>query len=349
MRRAATTNVGPLAAGPALDAGASRVRARVLTLNLWGRHGSWSRRRRALVGRLSELRPDLVAFQESVVTSRYDQVIDLLGNQYYVSHHPEREPQGEGISIASRWPLGAVHRVNHHVSARTANGAGGTLVAEVFTPGPVGPLLFVNHFPSWQLSFEFERERQAVATAQLLEDLAEPESHVVVAGDLDAPPDAASLRFWTGRQSLGGMSVCYRDAWDSSHPEDAGHTFTPINPLMADADWPFRRVDYVLVRCGNHGGPTLNIKTCVRVFDEPLDGVWASDHFGVMAELEAPRVATPSADHELTSRRSGRARPRDRSALHGPGGQSRDNPPLEADHQGDERDRDDHRSRADRS
>ena len=35
-------------------------------------------------------------------------------------------------------------------------------------------------------------------------------------------------------------------------------------------------------------GPTLRIAACRRVFDEPVDGVWASDHYGVLADLELP-------------------------------------------------------------
>jgi endonuclease/exonuclease/phosphatase family metal-dependent hydrolase len=71
-------------------------------------------------------------------------------------------------------------------------------------------------------------------------------------------------------------------------PDDRGETFTPRNPLVADWDWPFRRLDYILVRCGEHGGPTLEIASCDRIFDEPVDGVWASDHFGVVADLKLP-------------------------------------------------------------
>ena len=53
-------------------------------------------------------------------------------------------------------------------------------------------------------------------------------------------------------------------------------TFTPRNPLVYDWDWPFRRLDYVLVRCGGHGGPTLAVARCERIFDEPVEGVWAA-------------------------------------------------------------------------
>jgi endonuclease/exonuclease/phosphatase family metal-dependent hydrolase len=82
--------------------------------------------------------------------------------------------------------------------------------------------------------------------------------------------------------------VCYRDAWESAHPGEPGHTFTPRNPLLAGRDWPFRRIDYIFVRCGEHDGPTLDITSCERVFDEPSDGVWATDHFGLVADLAIP-------------------------------------------------------------
>jgi endonuclease/exonuclease/phosphatase family metal-dependent hydrolase len=266
---------------------------RVLTLNLWGRRGEWDQRRAVLVGALDDLRPDLVAFQEAVVTEEYDQAADLLGAGFHLAHQREREPgegdveRGQGISIASRWPLGEVREVDLHVTPRTAGFACTTLVAEVDAPTPVGPLVFANHVPSWQLSFERERELQALAAARALEELAGGR-HVVLAGDLTADPDSGGARFLTGRQSLDGTSVCYRDAWESIHGHEPGETFTPRNPLVRDWDWPFRRLDYVLVRCGEHGGPTLEVRSCERFLDEPVDGVWVSDHFGVVADLESP-------------------------------------------------------------
>jgi len=30
------------------------------------------------------------------------------------------------------------------------------------------------------------------------------------------------------------------------------------------------------------------IESCHRIFDEPVDGVWASDHFGLLADLVLP-------------------------------------------------------------
>ena len=267
---------------------------RVATLNLWGRHGAWTNRRSVLIDGFRVLRPDLVAFQEAVGSNGYDQVADVLGASYHVVHQSGRSADGVGASIASRWPVREVREADLHVTTRVdpANGwIGSVTVAEILAPDPVGQLLFVHHKPSWQWGFEYERELQAVATAQFVEELVDGQNlHVVLAGDFDAVPDAASIRFWSGKQALNGTSVCYRDAWESTHPGDPGHTFTPRNPLVAGGEMPLelgRRIDYVFVRCRDHG-PTLDVSACARIFDEPVDGVWASDHFGVVADLTVP-------------------------------------------------------------
>jgi endonuclease/exonuclease/phosphatase family metal-dependent hydrolase len=252
-----------------------------------------------LIDGLRDLRPDLVAFVEAIKTNDYDQAVDLLGTGYHVVYQSNRAADGVGVSIASRWPLADVHEVDLHVTPRTAGFRCMTLVAEIHPPNGVGPLLFVNNNPNYQLDFELERELQAVTAARFIEELVgERRLHVVLAGDFDAGPEQASMRFWCGRQSLGGMSVCYRDAWESAHPEDCGHTFAPRNPLVPSSRHPLqvdgetplelgRRIDHILVRCGHHG-PTLDVAACALLFDQPRDGVWASDHFGVVADLVVP-------------------------------------------------------------
>jgi endonuclease/exonuclease/phosphatase family metal-dependent hydrolase len=45
-----------------------------------------------------------------------------------------------------------------------------------------------------------------------------------------------------------------------------------------------RRIDYIFVRYDDRG-PSLVIERCERAFDAPVGGVWASDHFGVVADL----------------------------------------------------------------
>ncbi|MBB5783684.1 endonuclease/exonuclease/phosphatase family protein [Nonomuraea jabiensis] len=78
---------------------------RVATLNVWARNGCWSKRREVLIAGLRDLRPDLVAFQESVVTDDYDQIVDLLGPDYHVVHQDEGKPMALGprSPVAGPW------------------------------------------------------------------------------------------------------------------------------------------------------------------------------------------------------------------------------------------------------
>jgi endonuclease/exonuclease/phosphatase family metal-dependent hydrolase len=264
---------------------------RLATLNTWGTRGDWAARRPVMADQFRMLDADVLTLQETILTDGYDQARDVLGDDYHLVHQREREPDGQGITTASRWPVGQVLEVDLHLTDRTRGFASTTLICEVLAPEPVGRVWLANHLPDWQLDHEHERQLQAVAAARALERLvAQRPGHVVVAGDLDAEPSATSVRFWTGQHALDGLSVCYRDAWVSSCPDDPGHTFTPDNPHSADWDWPNRRIDYVLVRCGLHGGPTLRIRRCARTFDGPRTTV--SDHYGLVADLEPPPSGT---------------------------------------------------------
>lgn len=266
---------------------------RVYSHNIWAREGDWHARRRVLTDGIRALDPDIVALQKTVVTAGYDQVDDLLDGDWHVAHSRERAADGMGISIVSRWPITAVYEPDLNLSPRTADFACTALIVEVSAPAPMGPLVVVNHFPDVQVDHERERELQTVRVVRFVADLlAHRPAHVLLAGDLDAEPDAASLRFLTGRQSLDGLSVCYRNTWDAVHPAAPGGTFVASNPVAPD-HWPFERIDHILIRCGEHGGPTLRIEGCELAFAEPVDGVWASNHLGLVADFASDSSSGP--------------------------------------------------------
>jgi endonuclease/exonuclease/phosphatase family metal-dependent hydrolase len=218
--------------------------------------------------------------------AEHDTATEILGAEYEIRHQ-QTGLLGDGncAAIASRWPLAGWHEVDLQLTPRAADFPATTLIAEIDAPEP---LLFVNHLPSWKPQLELERELQTVAAARRVEELFAGR-HVVLAGDLDATPAAASIRFLRGLQSLSGTSVHYRDVWEWTHPGDLGHTFTTENPLvMQESDVRVeldRRIDYIFVRCDERG-PTLDARACERIFDAPVGGVWASDHYGLMADLE---------------------------------------------------------------
>jgi endonuclease/exonuclease/phosphatase family metal-dependent hydrolase len=269
---------------------------RAMTMNLFARHGDWSARRGALREGLRALRPDVLALQEAIVDGTYDQVVDLLGPEYEVAHQRAGlvgDGTHHGASVASRWPIRAVHEVDLHLTPRTWDYSCGTVVAEVDAPEPFGRLLVASHGASWPWWAERERELQALAVVRRLDELvAARPAHVIVGGDFNAGPDTASMRLWTGRQSLDGVSTAYRDCWESVHGTDPGLTFDPRNPLSGVDESGLdrgRRIDHLLVRCGDHG-PTLRVADCRLALHRPVDGVVASDHYGVVADLE-PREA----------------------------------------------------------
>jgi endonuclease/exonuclease/phosphatase family metal-dependent hydrolase len=263
---------------------------RMLTYNVLGRLGDWPTRRTVMRPALRDLAPDLAVFQETVVEDGYDQVADLLGDGYHLVHQIGRTDDGVGASIASRWPVRVVRSELLHVTPRVNTEEpwiGSVVLARV--AASVGDVLLVHFKPSWQFQLAHERELQAVVAARMIDDevAADPPDHVILAGDFDSTPDSSMMRFWTGRQSLGETSVVYRDAWADARGMADGLTFVPHNPLMRYGSIRHvlgRRIDYILVRY-DRWGPTLAVDSCDRVLDRAVDGVWASDHFGLVADL----------------------------------------------------------------
>jgi endonuclease/exonuclease/phosphatase family metal-dependent hydrolase len=267
---------------------------RVLTFNLLTLESAFGQERHEVVRRLlPDLRPDLIALQEVTRSPDVDQAFELLGPRFATVDLPGWTPQHVGECIASRWPLGEVFTLDRPIIRDEEDGPRAAAVAvEVLAPPPIGRVLAVHHKGAYQLQLEHVREQQALATARFVEDLVpdRPDVPVVLMGDFNAGPDAASLRFLTGKQSLAGISVRYEDAWQAVHADEPGHTFTPRNPLVRAGQMPLergRRIDHIMTRSGPHG-PLLDVANCRLVFDQAVNGVWASDHFGVMAELRRP-------------------------------------------------------------
>ena len=267
---------------------------RLLTFNVLTMGSASGQERHEVVRRLlPELRPDVVALQEVTRRPDFDQAADLLGRDFAIVDLPGWTPDHVGECLASRWPLGEVSTLDRPLAGDAESGPRAAAVAvQVLVPPPLGPLLVVHHKAAYELPLEQVREEQALATARFVEDLVSDrrDLRVVLMGDLNAGPDAGSVRFLTGRQSLASTSVRYEDAWEAVHADEVGHTFSPRNPLVRAGQTPLergRRIDHIMTRSGPYG-PPLDVADCRLVFDRPVEGVWPSDHFGVLAELRRP-------------------------------------------------------------
>jgi endonuclease/exonuclease/phosphatase family metal-dependent hydrolase len=267
---------------------------RVVTYNVYGpANPDWERRHRLIRSTLHELDADVLALQEVPVDDPAF-LEDLVGPGYHFGSFTRPSTDGVAGTLATRWPQRRLAELDLRITERAKQTLAwsATLIAEVETP--VGMVVIAHHKPSWPFPCELEREAQAVLAARYLEEhIGDRDVHAVVMGDFDATPDSASLSFWRGRRPVDGVSVCYQDAWEYLHPDHPGRTFDLENPLVRDGEVATavsRRIDYVLVRAGLHG-PTLQTRDCRRILDAPVDGVWASDHYGVLADLVRPARA----------------------------------------------------------
>jgi len=276
------------------------MRLRVLTFNVWNEEGD-PRRTTLINDELRRLDPDLIAFQEVVQTPGRNQLDELLaGMQLHRTHQaqvtattmPGSERYG-GNAVATRWP----HRVVEALDLRLSDAADVpwcTLAVSVVLPDE-GELLFIVTTTAWRLEAESARERQVLALSDL-DARHRTALPTIIAGDFNAMPDAASIRYLSGLQSLGGRSVHYHDAWAVAG-QGPGHTWTFDNPnakavigqIVRQADHR-RRVDYVFVGSWHaHPKAHARIRAATLAFDQPVGGVWASDHFGVVVDLDVGR------------------------------------------------------------
>ena len=108
----------------------------------------------------------------------------------------------------------------------------------------------------------------------------------ILGGDFNAEPDATEIRFLTGTATLGGRSIYYQDAWRVAGGRGPGFTWDNRNPYAHTVREPDRRIDYVFV--GWRHDAKGRIESARVVCDRVLTTTFASDHFGLLAEIADP-------------------------------------------------------------
>jgi endonuclease/exonuclease/phosphatase family metal-dependent hydrolase len=285
------------------------MRLRVLTFNV--QHDAGDPRRTGLLNReLRRLEPDLVAFQEVCYPDqRWDQLAELVaGTGLHTTHQagvldylPPGADRYGGTAVATRWP----HRVVEVLAEPPAGGSDDhewTLAVSVRLPG-LGELLLIVPTTAWRLDAEAVRERQAVQVGEL-DARHRATLPTIVAGDFNVAPEAASIRYLSGLQTLGGRGVHYHDAWAVAG-HGPGHTWSVDNPVAAaeierlvGQPGHRRRIDYVFVGSAHaHPRARARVLAARLVGDRPVDGVWLSDHSGVLVDLEVEE-APPAGGQE---------------------------------------------------
>jgi endonuclease/exonuclease/phosphatase family metal-dependent hydrolase len=271
-------------------------RLRVLTLNIWNRQGPWTDRLALIRAGLARHAPDVVGLQEVLAMGGQSQADEIAAGLGYHVHYAPAWTIGGGLTmgnaILSRLPLLDAQVLP--LPAPPEHDTRSVAFARLDLPEPLP--FFVTHL-TYQQHLGHWRCRQVRALADLVKALATGEAPPIVAGDLNADPDSDEMRFLRGLTPLGGDSVYFADAWATTAGQALGSgpgwTYDRRNPYALRSREPSRRIDYILVR-----GPDRRLRgeplSAAIVLDEPTAGVWPSDHFGVLAEVQiAPQPADP--------------------------------------------------------
>jgi endonuclease/exonuclease/phosphatase family metal-dependent hydrolase len=282
---------------------------RVVTLNLWGTEPPLERRLALAIRQLQALAPDVVCLQEvrpldgkrgrttaEVIAealefaAEYAMAVQWDDGVY--AHIPGGQ---EGLAILAKSIL---HTRALPLPEPRIGDARILLSAQVATEG--GPIWVHTTHLHYRLDDGIARERQVLAVdaaiRELGRDLASPPQ--ILCGDMNATPDSDEMRFLRGLTSLGDPGeqrrTHFQDAWLRLHPEpgpddgpEDGITWSSENELTRplrslDID---RRIDYVYVTSRKRDGRGT-IRDCRVVLTERDGDICASDHYGVLADVQ---------------------------------------------------------------
>ncbi|HZF48461.1 MAG TPA: endonuclease/exonuclease/phosphatase family protein [Polyangiaceae bacterium] len=260
-------------------------RLRVLTLNIWNRSGPWEKRLELIRAGVRELDPDIIGLQEVICHDDRSQAVDIGGDLGYDIAFGVAHDYGAGVhfgnAVLSRWPIQKTGVTP--LPSGDSNESRSLLFAEVASPHGKIPF-FVTHL-NWKFHEGVLREAQVLAIANEIKRTTPIDGlPPILVGDLNAQPESSEIRFLKGLQSLSGQSFYMADCF-----EQAGHgpgiTFDANrNPFAAVTQEYPRRIDYVFVRGPDDRGRGKPLAASV-VFEEVVDGVAATDHYGVVAEI----------------------------------------------------------------
>jgi endonuclease/exonuclease/phosphatase family metal-dependent hydrolase len=255
-------------------------RVRVLTLNLRNLADRWDERVSLLLSEFAVLQPDLCGLQEVVYPMQQDRLLGASGAASYQIRRGWAGRPEYGSSILVRDgaaaldpradgpdPLQPADRLDleHNRCA---------VRAEMRLPSG-SSLRFVtthlHHLPA----DEDVRQRQTTRLVAWLEQL--PPMATIVTGDFNAEPDEPAYATM--------LSAGFRSAFAEANGQEPAVTWpSGLQALAPDVEGDPGCLDYVWVR------GELRSRAARLCFDRPAvddPGLFPSDHFGVLAELEA--------------------------------------------------------------
>ncbi|HEY3834304.1 MAG TPA: endonuclease/exonuclease/phosphatase family protein [Acidimicrobiia bacterium] len=280
---------------------------RLATWNIWARYGPWQKRAPVILETLRALEPDIIGLQEVWDDGDHNQAREIASALGYahvefeanLEHRgawfPQDPPDAPdavtraGNAVISRWPI---RRREVRLLSRDSGDARDDegeervcLLAEV--DGPRGPIQMYCAHLSWRGDHSAVRQRQVGDICAFVREQRPRTFPSVLVGDLNSDPDSDEIRMLTGRATTPVPGVLWRDVWEWTGKVargEPGHTWSNDNAFAAASlDVP-RRIDFIMVAAPKAGGCGHPLDVHV-IGDRPIDGVWGSDHYGLVADL----------------------------------------------------------------
>lgn len=252
----------PLSSAAGSDQNGAGSRLNLVTFNIWHNQGDWAARLPLLVETIRAQDADVIALQEVLedasvgLPNQARTLAEALGGyeMHFVSTDAEGAPRRYGNAILSRLPV-----IQHDWKKLEPLDDYRTVIRVRVSLGGRA-VDVVNTHLAWQADAAAVRARQI---ADLLAWLPQDGVPVIVTGDFNAEQTDPGLATLTGS----------RFATALPH----GAVVTTLNPAK---NHPDRQIDHIFAERDHFA-----ISQATLIGDQPTNGEYPSDHFGVVATI----------------------------------------------------------------
>jgi len=245
---------------------------KVLTLNTWGESGPWQERWEVACHGIDHYKPDILGFQEVFGLSWAEKIKKKTGFPHMVF-----PPERSGLMLLSRYAISRWECLTMKTKSPTEDYLRYVLFAEL-EMGQDQLAVFNTHL-SWKLDEGNAREKQVEELVDFVDEKAGTRESLAM-GDFNASSETPEIK----KMMVQGK---FTDTYAVRHRKERGLTWDNNNPYVKKASvyLPDRRIDYIFIR--NHSRILRGLKSVEVVFTDPDSrGIFASDHFGVLASFE---------------------------------------------------------------
>ncbi len=265
------------------NSGPIETRLSVLSWNIWWQFGPWQARAPAIEAALAQADADVIALQEvwGDTADNYGKILaEKLGYHYAHADCMTMNGTGFGNAILSRWPIEKSETLTLSGSQETGE-TRNAIYARI--DGPRGAFDFFCTHLNWRYEQSHIRQAQVREVAEFVKKNTSGKMPPILCGDFNAEPMSDEIRALTGLTTAAASGLVFHDAWAVAG-QGAGLTWDNQNPFVAAEFEPDRRIDYIFA--GRPKARGRGHVTDIEIIgNAPFDGVWPSDHFGLLAKI----------------------------------------------------------------